>query len=418
MIIANADSCIDTFFLNNSMPKNKLESYYLIAFSLLGIFPIVPFIVKPFLLLPLLFFSLINLYFINKTEINWKKIIISTSIFFLFIASAFYSTDIERAIKLLIRLSPFLALPISFGMVPKAIYARLTDVFIQVYTISCALLCFVIFIYCKSLNSSDILYVYSYISNEFWGYEDHPIYISLYCGIALILLLFKNKKSLLNIFIFITIFFTLLFLSRKGNIISLLMILIIMLISNSKRLLNRNALIYTFIGLLIAIGVSFLFNNFLFTRFKEIINLGQFINNPETSTGIRSILWRISINLSFESPFFGYGLGSVQTLLDSSLIESGYQQLTLIHRYNAHNQYLQIALSSGYIGLACFLSILIYFFSELKKRNSKSALCVFLYVIFCFIFESLLERQNGIIITALFFNLFLFLPHKKEISHE
>ena len=400
------------------MPKNKLESYYLIAFSLLGVFPIVPFIVKPFLLLPLLLTSLFNLCFINKSEINWKKIIISTSVFFLFIASACYSTDIDRAIKLLIRLSPFLVLPISFAMVPKAIYKKLTDVFVQVYTISCGLFCFVIFIYCKSLNSSDILYIYSYISNEFWGYEDHPIYISLYFGIALILLLFKNKKSLLNIFLIITIFFTLLFLSRKGNIISLVIILLIMLVSNSKKLLNRNFLGYTFAGLLIVIGVSFLFSNFLFIRFKEIINLSQFINNPETSTGIRSILWRISINLSFQSPFFGYGLGSVQTLIDASLIESGYKKLTLIHRYNAHNQYLQIALSSGYIGLGYFLSIITYFFIELKNRTNKRAFCIFLYIIFCFIFESLLERQNGIIITALFFNLFLFLPHKKEISHE
>ena len=162
--------------------------------------------------------------------------------------------------------------------------------------------------------------------------------------------------------------------------------------------------------------MSFLFNNFLYIRFEEILNLDQVLYNPKTSTGIRSILWRTSFDLSLDSPFFGYGLGSVQDLIGSNLIKSGYEELTLVLKYNSHNQYLQIALISGYIGLLLFLSILAYIF--LKIKNSKRAVCIFLYIVFCFILESLLERQNGIIITALFFNLFLFFPYKKEIINE
>ena len=394
------------------MPKTKLETSYFIAFSLLGIFPIVPLIVKPFLLVPLLITSLFSLFLANKNEFEWKKTVISTSLYFLFALSALYTTDADRAIKLLIRLSPLLVLPFGFAIVPKAIFKKLTDVFIQVYIISCCLFCFVIFIYCISLDSTDIYTIYSFLSTKFLGYEDHPIYISLYLGIALILLLFKNKKSLLNIFLFVTFVFTLLFLSRKGNIMALIIVLFSMLISNSKNIFNRNFFRYFFLGLLLVVGVSYLFNNFLFIRFKEVINLSQFLNNPETSTGIRSILWSTSFNLSFDSPIFGYGLGSIQPLMESSLIENGYKKLTLILRYNSHNQYLQIVLISGYVGLMFFLSILTYIFLEIK--NNKRSLCIFLYIIFCFIFESLLERQNGIIITALFFNLFLFLPPKKE----
>lgn len=398
------------------MPDKKLETYYLIAFFLLGVFPVVPFIVKPFLLFPLVLISLFNLCFKNKSKINWKKIIISTSIYFIFFVSAFYTTDTGRAIKLLVRLTPFLILPISLAAVPKVLYQRLTNVFIQVFTISCCLFCFVIFIYCATLNISDIYTIYSYISNNFWGYADHPIYISLYFGIALILILYKNKKSLFNIFIFIVILFTLLFLSRKGNIIGLVIVLLYMVISNAKKFYNRRFFGYTFLSLLLVICVSYLFNNFLFIRFEEILNLERFLYNPNTSTGIRSILWRNSLNLSLDSPFFGYGLGSVQDLIDSNLIETGNLELTLILHYNSHNQYLQIALISGYIGLVIFLGILRYIYIEIKK--SKRALCIFLYIIFCFLFESLLERQNGIIITALFFNLFLFFPYKKEIINE
>ena len=394
------------------MPKNKLEIYYLTAFSLLGIFPIVPLIVKPFLLVPLLLTSLYSLFLAGKNEVNWKKVTISTSIYFLFILSALYTTDADRAIKLLIRLLPLLILPISFAVVPKSLYKKFTDVFIQVYVISCCLFCFVIFIYSKTLNSSDIYYIYSYLRDKFWGYEDHPIYISLYLGIALIFILFKKKKSIYNIFLFAIIFFTLLFLSRKGNIIGLGIVLFFTLFSNSKKLLTKDFFRYIFVGLLLVVGVSYLFNNFLFTRFKEIINLNQLLNNPETSTGIRSVVWQIGFNLSLDAPYFGHGLGGIQNLIDSSLIKNGYKELTLIHHYNAHNQYLQIILISGYLGLLFFLSILTYIFFEIK--NNKRALCVFLYIVFCFIFESLLERQNGIIITALFFNLFLFLPQKRK----
>lgn len=398
------------------MPKKKLETYYLIAFSLLGIFPIVPLIVKPFLLFPLILVGIYSFSLDDKPKVNWKKVLISSSLYLLFIVSALYTTNFDRAIKLLIRLSPFLVLPIGFAMVPQALYKKLTDVFVWVYIISCGLFCFIILVYIKTLSSTDIYVIYSYLSTQFWGYGDHPIYSSLYLGIALILMLFKNKKSVFNIFLFVTIVFTLLFLSRKGNIIGLVIVGVFMLVSNSKKIFSKTFLGYIFTGLIIVIGVSFLFNNFLLIRFQEIFNVNQIVYNTETSTGIRSILWRTSLNLSFDSPFFGYGLGNVQDLIDFSLIENGYRELTLILRYNAHNQYLQIALISGYLGLLFFLSVLMYIFHQIKKY--KPALYIFIYIIFCFIFESLLERQNGIIITALFFNLFLFLPHKKEIINE
>ena len=123
------------------------------------------------------------------------------------------------------------------------------------------------------------------------------------------------------------------------------------------------------------------------------------------------------MSLSWEYPFFGYGLGSVQTNINSRLIEEGFIELTAIHIYNAHNQYIQIILSSGYIGLLTFLSILVFFFYQFKNRTSKLSLCVFSYIILCFIFESLLQRQNGIIITALFFNLLIFLPQKEKTNN-
>jgi len=394
------------------MERNKIETSYLIAFSLLGIFPIVPFNLKPLLIAPLLVTSLVNLFGVNRALINWKKIVVSASIYGLFVASSLYTDDSDRALKLLSRLIPFFVFPIGFALVPNSMYKRLMDRFIKVYTICCSLLGLIIFAYCLSLHTTDINYLFSEISNNFWGFEDHPIYISLYFGIAIILLLLKSEKTILNIVNFAIILFALVFLSRKGNIISLIIALLPVLIFNAKKLANRKYWVYYFIGLLIVVGASFVFNDFMINRFKELLEFDQIAGTTNTSTGIRSIIWQTAVDLSAESPIFGHGLGSVQDLIDASFVRNGYGKLTLVLRYNAHNQYLQIALMSGYLGLLIFLSILVYIANKIK--HVKYALCVFLYIALCFMFESLLERQNGVIITALFFNLFLFLPQQEK----
>lgn len=181
-------------------------------------------------------------------------------------------------------------------------------------------------------------------------------------------------------------------------------------------MINVKSLYYAAIGLLIIVGTSFLFNNILFMRFKEVIDFDQSFYNQETSTGIRSILWKTSLGLSIDSPLIGYGLGSVQNVINESLIKNGYEGLTTIHIYNSHNQYLQTALTTGYIGLAYFLSTLYFVYDKIKQN--KRSVAIFLYIVFCFMFESMLQRQNGVIIAALFFNMFLFLPTEKAKINE
>jgi O-antigen ligase len=400
--------------MNLIRTNTDLKHGYLISFFLLGLFPIVPFFIKPFLLFPILLTSLINLIFCDVKNLGWKKIGVSSLIYLIFLVSALYSENTDRAIKLLLRLTPFLILPFSLGMVPQDIYKKCFNRFIRVYCISCCLFCLLIFAYSYSLNSSDLTYIYSYISNEFWGYEDHPIYISLYLGIALILIASKKGTGYLDALMFVLILFALIFLSRKGNIISLIMVLFFVLYFKRTELFRKKTVAYILLSLIVVFGTSYLFNSFFLSRFLEILSFNQIADNSESSTGIRGILWRISLSMSWESPFYGYGLGDVQKYINYRLIEENYKNLVVTTNYNAHNQYLQILLSSGYLGLLSFISILAYFFRQLIRRAGKIPLYIFLYIFLCFMFESILERQNGIIITALFFNLLLFLPEEKK----
>lgn len=390
-----------------SEASNTIEYWYLISFVILGLFPIAPFKVKPFLIGPLVMISLLHVFKTKKIE--WQKVVVSTALFLVFSIGILYSSDFSRAIKLSGRLVPFLILPITYSLIPDKIYKTGTTLFLKVFIYSCTLFCILIFAYAISLNSTDLPYIYSYLSNKFWGYSDHPIYSSLYIGIALIAL--AHLKNLpLKILLFLIMVFTLLFLSRKGNILGLIVVLFIAMISNYKIIRKKGVLTYVVSGLLILCLVSLVFNNYLWTRFEEVLEVENILNNTESSTGIRSILWTTSFSLINESPLIGYGLGDVQTQINNRLIEGGYEELTTIHIYNAHNQYLQIALCSGYLGLLCFVGILRYIFRQIRHR--AQFVYIFLYIVICFLFESILERQNGIFISAVFLNLFLFYPKK------
>lgn len=395
--------------------KHKTDLAYYLSFIILGLFPVAPFAIKPYLLAPLCLTSIYCLSNAKTSYVEWKKVVISSFLFGLFALGFFQSSDTDKAVELLLRLSPFLLLPIAFSAVPSADFLRFKSIFINTFISSCFVFCLLVIGYSLSLDSSDLPYIFSYLRDKFWGYEEHPIYISLYLGVSSILLIQSTLKTSLKYFIFIVFLFTLLFLSRKGNIISLVLVLLFTLIYNSNLFLNRTSLRLALITFSMVTLCVLLFNNFILERFSELLDVGDFIYNTASSSGIRSIVWRSSVRLILEAPITGYGLGDVQQSINAQLINDGYEQLTQRINYdapayyNAHNQYLQLTLSSGFFGIAGFLIVLTYMLITLKRNKDIVGLNVFIYIILCFMFESLLERQNGIIMSAIFFNLFFFM---------
>lgn len=392
--------------------KNNLAYY--ISFIILGLFPIVPFSIKPYLLAPICLTSIVHSIKHKKHFGNLRFPGISCLLFLPFFISFFHSSDTNTAVDLLLRLSPFLLIPLAFSVAPVHHYESYKNGFINTFIVSCFFFCILICGYSLSLDSNDLPYIYSHIRDKFWGYEEHPIYISLYLGLSLILLVQSTLKKNIKFIFFITIFFTLLFLSRKGNILSLFFVLLFTLMYRTELLINKTSLRLFLVASTIFTLSIFLFNNFIVERFKAILDVGSFLYNPSLSSGIRSIVWRSCIALISESPFIGYGLGDVQVLINSKLIDDGYEQLTNLFSYNApvyynaHNQYLQLSLSSGLFGLFVFLVILAWMILKLIKKKDVLGLNIFIYLMLCFMFESYLERQNGIIISAIFFNLFYF----------
>ncbi|MDD3459345.1 MAG: O-antigen ligase family protein, partial [Weeksellaceae bacterium] len=400
----------------NLVQYKFFSNAYQLAFFMLGLFPIVPFAAKPFLIVPLLLVSVLGVFFRLPRETDWKMLLVNSGIYLIFLISLLNSKDGEHAANLMIRLLPFLAFPLAFALIPPEFYEKSSRLFFRVFTICCVLFCLLIFVYVQWLPSDEIGYIYSHISKKFWGYREHPIYISLYLGIALIILLYYFKKNVYNIALSGLLLFTLFFLSRKGNLISLALVGMLVLYYYKSRIFTKQAAGYLLIFIGVLVGAVIIFDNNIFNRFQEIFIMRDWYD-LSTSTGIRNMMLKTCIELSFESPFFGYGLADVQDVINDRLVAKGHEELIFPHEYNAHNQYLQFIMSTGYTGLILFLGILCYNFRRHLNVVSKIGLYVFLYICLCFAFESLLERQNGIIIVALFLNLYAFKPRNENNHH-
>ncbi|MGC1391939.1 MAG: O-antigen ligase family protein, partial [Bacteroidales bacterium] len=105
-----------------------------------------------------------------------------------------------------------------------------------------------------------------------------------------------------------------------------------------------------------------------------------------------------------KNPVFGVGIGDACEELKTEFKLLGFTN-GYYDNLNAHNEFLEILLSSGAVGLLIFLAIIgLMIFSAVKNRNLLYGIYIIMMLIF-FTFESMLNRLAGIS----FFSLFSFL---------
>ena len=137
---------------------------------------------------------------------------------------------------------------------------------------------------------------------------------------------------------------------------------------------------------------------------------------PNLST--RSLHWQGVINtISSANPFLGLGTGATDESLYNEYKELGFKE-GYRFKYNAHNQFLESALSFGLPGIITLITILSFFMFISYKDNDLFYLTIALVFITFMMTESILERQKGIVVFALFFTscLVLKISKKEEIS--
>jgi O-antigen ligase len=134
----------------------------------------------------------------------------------------------------------------------------------------------------------------------------------------------------------------------------------------------------------------------------------SFLKSFSSETGVyhknndpRVTIWKSTFKLIVKNPVLGVGIGDARNELTGEYKRAGEEALQA-SRFNAHNQFLEIALESGIIGLIMFLGIcgwMIYL--AFLYKNLLLGLFMFMMSIF-FMFETILYRLAGVEFFALF----------------
>ncbi len=250
------------------------------------------------------------------------------------------------------------------------------------------------------LSNSIILFLESHDVNDFFSYsltsivKSHPTYLAYYLIAAitygLYALYYEEPYLKRNWLIGLTAFFfvVLLLTGGKTAYISILLIFSFYLLKflTEKSQTSKKVtfvLISCLLGILLSVSSWEYFDK-------------QELNNDYWE---RHELWWAAIEANV-NPLTGVGTGNYKQVLNQYYISHGMDQYAK-ESYNAHNQFAQVYLSNGLIGL---LSLIILIFRPLylsvSNKNTLGILLFFPFIIYG-VSEVFLGRYQGVIFFAL-----------------
>ncbi|SFB98420.1 O-antigen ligase [Flexibacter flexilis DSM 6793] len=238
----------------------------------------------------------------------------------------------------------------------------------------------------------------------------HRVYIAHHFIFTIIILfttpVFKNyiRYILGTVFLIFT-----LMLSSRITIISIPLILFIYityLVYCKKISYKIVALLivalFTLVATIIFVPkVNFMIRQVLITsQYDDVKNV-----NEANGVHVRYLIWKGAKQAIEESPFIGYGVGDSQKVLNQKYNDIGFD-LAIKNPYNAHNQYIQTCLDTGFIGLFTFIAILAYLLVFAFKKQDDLYLIFLLIFLFGFFTENILSNQKGVVFFAFFNSMF------------
>ncbi len=115
----------------------------------------------------------------------------------------------------------------------------------------------------------------------------------------------------------------------------------------------------------------------------------------------RLLIWKSALGVIRKNFVLGVGTGDATEELKEEFLARGYRN-GFYDNLNAHNQFLDILLENGLIGLILFLAILGYMlYIAINQKNLLLGLFIFTTIIF-FSFETMINRLAGVSFFALF----------------
>jgi len=378
--------------------------------------PLIPRYHSVFLMILLLLFI-----YNKEKDYNWIKIsgnglgILMILFYIYYVAGLFWTDNFNAAaLDLQIKL-PLLIFPliIYFGPVAdRSVRYKIYRYFI--YGLEAAIyFCF-----------ARACFFYLYDGSNFFLYKDfsffiHPGYFAMYLcfGSVIVLQRLLAMNTMVNFMVtfqwyrlFLFSFAIILLASKAGIFIQLLVLSVAFILATwylKKRLL-ANILLP---GMLVVAMIYFgLFSSITSGRMEE---LKQTINTTATkeihSSAMRLQAWESALQVIYQHPMAGSGTGDSKTVLINKYNENGFFEILAL-KLNAHNQFLQTAVTIGIPGAMLLILLLISGFLQAVIRKNWLLLALIIISGLNFLIESVLEVSAG----AMFFGLFYSVLGKVE----
>ena len=421
------------YLLNLSMPFNKSTQFYYTCLYIVAFAIPLPYSFGSssviLLCISWLFSANFKAFFKNlgQRKMLWLPIIL----FALHGISYFYSTDKQQSLMDLGKKASFVILPIVVGLGP-AINKRVLERIFAAFVSSISLLA-VFF-----LLRACIIWLKTHTTEHFFyhklvaDFDANAIYYALYSifSISILLLhdwteikLFKRKP-----FYYIVVCIQILFLVLLSSKTLLLFFIVIVLPAFIYKRRRKSMLVSQIIVasvLVISLCLLAFTNNPIRVRYVQILKDDNYnawqSDDPSgkhfSNLTLRLFIWKTALENIKEHDLYwkGCGNGDVQLYQKQKLhvydskIDTRYNPY--IWQFNLHNQFLQMFMMLGIIGLATFILFIFVPFFYLKVIPEKNIFLLFnASFLFIILQESALQTQAGIIyylfISSIFWQIF------------
>jgi O-antigen ligase len=399
--------------------KNGYFSYLVAMISMI-VLPLHVKFLPPFMILWVLFRMLESGFQVNLLKESSTSVKILFGLFILYYlwqaVGLIYSSDKNMGLSNLFGRISLILFPVVL-FVPGEWINNKTKVLVRIFAFSTFLFMLFCFIYAfyQSIHIQNGTWTFDpkpdkyNWQNYFYSSEltlsQHPTYIAMYVLFSALICFesyFDYKvKFLYRIFwliLGVLLSVSQYYLSSRAGILTSLILMPVYFIIKLKQFSKRKFAWVWIILIIIAI-VPFVVKNkrvdYLFGRFSQN-QVGY-----ERKDDPRIIIWKSSLEVARKNLILGVGIGDVRTQLTQEYLRIGEEQMAKI-KYNAHNQFLEVLLENGIIGLTIFVSIFIcMIYTALKDSNLLYMMFILIIFLF-FLFETVLYRLAGVTFFALF----------------
>ena len=370
-----------------------------------------------------LLFLVIVITGIVKKELTFKFniILLGVSLFLPYYSLyAMNAVDPQEAMFGIEKKLSFVLFPLVFSFVPTFYLNKrflengfLISLFLMLF------LCYLGAFFNYEEHNYDAAYLFS---SHFSGLFHHPTYVSVFCALG-IFLLFRRWEAPMtmreHLFSAVGILFLLYTHVHLESLSGLLFAVILMACLVGYWLFKKQGWtvligVFTLGMLVIYLGIYFI-PSLLSNVSDSVSFVTNYLKDPYAYTHLprgeirgndaRLILWTASAEILHEHPN-GVGVGNLPTTMEAKLLEYGQVNLAKEH-LNPHNQFFHTAVESGWIGLIWLLGLLISMLWYGWKNKQGILILVVCAFAFNSLFESMLERQSGIVFWLLWSCMFL-----------